>query len=702
MTRIFIEDNELDIDKGLSNNITYAIDDLERLDSKATSFSKTIVIPGTTRNNTLLGNIFNFNNSNFTSSLTANVNYNFDASRSAKCRIEVNGLQIVKGIFRLMEIVYNEGQIEYECAVFGELGGFFSKLGNSRLEDIDFSAYNHTYSIANITGSWANDNAGEGYIYPHIDYGSYSTAKLHWKYGTFRPALFVRQYLDKIITNSGYTYTFALGDTDRFKRMIIPHNQKLFSRSSSNFVEAYSSNAPTILSGDGINPPDDKSYIPLTTAVVTSNITDYHTTGSFNYNGTPSVVVNITMDCEIDVTTDTRQLFYIGFKNAVTDDYSTSQFLEYASLPAEGTNSNENYRFTITKQVTLNTNDSINLYACTDQPVGSSQIFDFAIRVHQFSIVSTVAVLSTAAIGDTVTINDAIPKNIFQRDFFASMLKLFNLYVTEDKFIEKHLIITPYVDFYDSTPSSYIDWSNKIDRSKQIRMKPMSEVNSRFYNFKFKQDNDFYGEQYRKRYNENYGDRIFDNQLEFSKDTETIELIFASSVLVGYSGEDKIYSTIFKSSNAVEENIDSIIRIMQCKKITGVTSWNILATNGSTILNTGTDYCYAGHFDDPDAPSNDLNFGIPKELFFVLVSGDISVNQFNVYYSSYMAEISDKDSRLLQCMVKLNEQEIYDLDFSKYIYIDGGIYRLQKLIDYLPGENMTTKTELLRVIYTTY
>jgi hypothetical protein len=230
----------------------------------------------------------------------------------------------------------------------------------------------------------------------------------------------------------------------------------------------------------------------------------------------------------------------------------------------------------------------------------------------------------------------------------------------------------------------------------------MSEVNSRFYNFKFKQDNDFYGEQYRKRYNENYGDRIFDNQLEFSKDTETIELIFASSVLVGYSGEDKIYSTIFKSSNAVEENIDSIIRIMQCKKITGVTSWNILATNGSTILNTGTDYCYAGHFDDPDAPSNDLNFGIPKELFFVLVSGDISVNQFNVYYSSYMAEISDKDSRLMQCMVKLNEQEIYDLDFSKYIYIDGGIYRLQKLIDYLPGENMTTKTELLRVIYTTY
>jgi hypothetical protein len=67
-----------------------------------------------------------------------------------------------------------------------------------------------------------------------------------------------------------------------------------------------------------------------------------------------------------------------------------------------------------------------------------------------------------------------------------------------------------------------------------------------------------------------------------------------------------------------------------------------------------------------------------------------------------MAEITDKDSRLLSAMVKLNDNEIYNLDFSKFIYIDGGLYRLQKLIDYAPNENETTKAEFLRVIYTTY
>lgn len=45
MTRIWIENNELDINKGISNQITYAVDDLINIDSKATAFSKTIVLP---------------------------------------------------------------------------------------------------------------------------------------------------------------------------------------------------------------------------------------------------------------------------------------------------------------------------------------------------------------------------------------------------------------------------------------------------------------------------------------------------------------------------------------------------------------------------------------------------------------------------------------------------------------------------------
>jgi hypothetical protein len=697
MTRIFIENNELDLTQALSQQITYAVDDLQNLDSKATTFSKTIVIPGTTRNNALLGNIFEFNNSNFTSDTAPNIAYNFNASKSAACRIEVNGLQIVKGIFRLTEILYDGDNVEYETAVFGELGGFIAKLGNSRLEDLNFSQYNHIYNITNIVDSWNNAAAGSGYVYPHIDYGTYSTSKKNWRVGTFRPALFVKEYLEKIVTNSGYTIEFPLKETTRFKSLIVPHNQKQLLRSTTNFVNA--TGGPTnVLFGDGIDPPVDKSPIPVT-ATVTGNFTNSGGSGEFQYIGVNSVNVRIRMTISGTTTSDTLQTFFVGIKDGSTDVYGSAQFISFQSILNSGSGIAEPFSFDFDFTTTLNTNDIVRLYACTDGPVGSSQVFNLNSTVSYFNISATAATLVPVDIDDPVTINDLIPKNIFQKDFFISILKLFNLYVTEDKFVERKLIVKPYTDFYTGQIE---DWSAKMDRAKQITIKPMSEVNARYYNFKFKDDSDFFLEQYRKRYNEGYGDRIFDNGLEFAKDTEQVDIIFASTVLVGYGGEDKVYSTIFKRNNNVEETVDSVIRILQCKKIDGVDTWNIQNANGGGNIHTSNSYCYAGHFDDPDVPTNDINFGAPIELFFVLVSGAINVNQFNLYYSSYMAEITDKDSRLLTAFFKLNEQDIFNLDFATFKYIDGGLYRLSKVIDYDAGANELTKCELLRVINTTY
>jgi len=668
MTRIFIENSELDLTQALSQQITYAVDDLQNLDSKSTSFSKTIVIPGTTRNNALLGNIFEFNNSNFTSDTAPNIAYNFNASKSAACRIEVNGLQIVKGIFRLTEILYDGDNIEYETAVFGELGGFIAKLGNSRLEDLDFSNYNHTYSIANIVASWDNAQAGSGYVYPHIDYGNYSTNKKNWKYGTFRPALFVKEYLEKIVTNSGYTLDFPLKETERFKSLIVPHNRKTLTKNTSSFPVATRTTDQVITGSSLYN----------FTTVTGSGLVPSASNSIFTYTGAAFINLKMVYSFIGDSTSGT---FYI-LKNGAT--VYEENFVGPFELIGEF-------------ELLIVTNDAISFRFTNTAPDRSDP--PVTINTGQVSFFTDSNVPVDVAINDALVINDTIPKNIFQRDFFISLLKLFNLYVTEDKFIEKRLIVKPYTDFYTGEIE---DWSAKMDRAKQISIKPMSEINARYYNFKFKDDSDFFLEQYRKRYNDGYGDRIFDNGLEFAKDTESVEIIFASTVLVGYTGEDKVYSTIFKRNNNVEENVDSVIRILQCKKITGVDTWHIQTAGGGGNLHTDTDYCYAGHFDDPDAPSNDINFGVPIELFFVLVSGAINVNQFNLYYSSYMAEITDKDSRLLTAFFKLNEQDIFNLDFSSFKYIDGGLYRLSKVMDYDAGANELTKCELLRVINTIY
>lgn len=229
----------------------------------------------------------------------------------------------------------------------------------------------------------------------------------------------------------------------------------------------------------------------------------------------------------------------------------------------------------------------------------------------------------------------------------------------------------------------------------------MSELNSRIYNFNFKADNDYYNELYRKTYNQEYGNYKYDSGYEFANDTTNIDLIFSPSVLVGYAGVDKIVTAMYKKNAGVEETFATNIRILQAKKVTGVASWKI--KNGVSDLITGlTVYGYGGHYDDPDAPANDIHFGVPAELYFTLVTGAVNVTQFNVYWSPYMAEITDKDSKLLTCYMKLTNSDIFNLNFGTIIYVDGSYWRLNKIEDYNANSDDVCKVELLKVINLLY
>lgn len=708
MTRMFIEDMEIDLYKGFTNQATYAIDDLNNIDSKATPYSRTIILPGTARNNQLLGNIFEFNNSNLTNDALNNVGYNFNASRQAKCRIEENGLTQIKGVFRLLEIIIDGKAIEYECAVFGELGGFVAKLGNQRLEDIDFSAYDHEYNIINILASWDNHNSGAGYYYPLIDYGGESTgafgiAKHDYQYKTFRPALHLREYIDKIITGAGYTWESNFFNTDFFKRQIIPNNQKaLFIPKNQLF---YTTGSPSYILNDSISAIETKVTEDFVS--INSFVGGLFTTSDnkeFTYTGTSAdLSFNILLGGNFS-------LSGLSFPDKSSISISLQIFkngnLEYSNGQTFGRNGAGTglINWTVSPVISLTTGDIFDIHITTTviKSYFGGVPVNYSVNINSgsFNIDSAVPVLSPAELGDTIRFNEIHPKNIFQKDFFTSILKAFYLMVTEDPFRDRHLVIEPWIEFFKKDPSTFIDWSDKLDRSHPIRIKPMSEINARYYELKFKQDNDFYNEEYRKKYSEGYGDRVFDNGFDFAKESEKVELIFAATVLVGYEGEDKVTPAIFKKSNNLEDKIEHVIRIMQAKKITGVSSWNIM--QGASILSTNTDYPYAGHLDDPDAPNADINFGVPKQLFFALVSGNLGNNLFNSFYSEYFAEITDKDSRLLTARVKLNDIDIHQLDFSRFIYVDGGLYRLCKIKDYEIGNYEPAGTELLRVVNTTY
>lgn len=669
-TEIFVEDFELDLTQEISTDFVYAVDDIMDFGSKNTSYSKTINLAGSNNNNKLFGFIFDLQNANFTDNLQPNVGYNFNASKSAKCKIFIDRIQIFKGVLRLLEVVNDNGRIEYQCSVFGELGGFISALANKKLEDLNFNSYNEAWNETNITNSW-NTVSGSDVFYPLIDYGAVSSNKVDFQFKAFRPAFYVKEYLEKILDGSGYTYDFAFLNTALAQRLIVPNNQtQLFTTATS-----------LAFSGD----PTAQTFSNIQFARYT-----ILTLGSFSTNGNndtftfvPATSLNSNISCT-----------YFGSINSMTNDPESVQFMlkkngsVIASQSAYVTSTPQQFNVDLSvNNITFATNDVLNL------EIGSN-VIDIQQFGGELKINSTAPTQVLVSYGDTLNMNDVIPKGIFQRDFFISICKMFNLYVFDHQFDEKKLIIKPYIDFYDG---SSIDWSNKIDRSKPLSIKPMSEINARYYQFKFKPDNDHYAENYRKKFNEGYGDFLFDTEFDFVKDTDTTEVIFANSVLYQFTGTDKVYPAIYKlsNSNTSEDAMDSVIRIMQVKKISGRASYKI--KNGNTDLVTLTAYGYAGHLDDPFTLGNDISFGAPKEIYFTALSYP-TTNLFNSFYSDYMAEVTDKNSKLLTCNALLNTFDILNLDFSKLIYIDGSLFRLNKVTGYNPIEYQTTKIELLKVI----
>lgn len=685
MTEIFIENKRLNISEGLSTQLNYAIDDIKDIGYKNTSFSKTIVLPGTANNNIQFGHIFDVRVSNLYNPALDNVGYNFNPSKQADCIILKDHIQVFKGVLQLVKIIIVDNVPEYECVVFGELGGLANSLGASKLQDLDFSDYDRAWNASGITASWGAEK-GVGPYFPLIDYGNVSAAKLDYDLRAFRPALYVKEYLDKMFTAAGYTYSSDIINSARFKSLVIPHNQKELTKNEDVWIDAEKLDLGDYDIIDSVTPANNAAY--LFTGVVTPiNFIATGTGGydTFEYTGTTGITGRIVLYIHGDLTNDGAIIQYQIRQNGTP--LVTGTLDDTGGLTID-------YEIIEEVACTFTNGDVFDVWF--DASGGGT--FNVGSDVGNMQIISDIPTTTILAHQGVIQMNDTIPRNVLQKDFLSSILKLFNLYVYEDNFKEKFLYIKPYVDFYDLNVSGVVDWTYKMDRAKAIELTPMSELNSRFYNFKFKQDSDYYNELYRNRYGEGYGDYLFDSEFAFSGDSTDVDLVFSASPLVGYSGKDKIVSAFYKLNNGLEERRDVNIRILQTKTITGVTSWAI--KDDLTTLQSGlTTYGYAGHYDDPDAPANDIHFGVPNELFFTLLSGSINVQQFNLYWSAYMAEITDKDSKLLSAYFKLTNKDIFNLDFSKLIHIDGTYYRLNKVIDW---DGDVCKCELLNVVNLVY
>jgi hypothetical protein len=688
-TEIYVEDQLIDLLQDISADFTYTIDDVRDFGSRNTSFSKTISIPATAKNNKILGFAFDISMAHDHNMDLPNVNTNFTPSQAAKCEVYIDKIQIFKGVIRMLEIVINNNVIQYQCAVFGELGGFITELGNRRLEDLDFSEYNHTWNVTSIQNSW-NSITGSGYYYPLIDYGDVSTNKDDFSVYTFRPALYAKEYIEKIFEGTTYTLNCDFFNTDFFKKLIIPNNTQGIQGTNDRFILGTISATKIILNS---NTPTARNIdIPF----------DNTTLLYFTENGSKSIFTYTDGTKTVRAMASITGVYQTDAASSIT---ATLYVAGVAVQTLTQTTISANNPFTFNLDWTGNISNTNQVRIEISVPV-TANTYIVSVSSANFTFNQLAAQLASVVYNGTISINDNLPKGIFQKDFFLSVCKMFNLYVYQDNINEKQINIAPYIDFYSDAVTNSLDWSQKIDMNASISIKPMSQLNARYYAYRYTTDSDYYNDNYLKKYGQSYGDFIYDSEFDFVKETASTQIIFAPSVLYqpnNHAHADKYYTTIFKLSNnnTQEDPMDSVIRILMAKKLSIAHTWHIKSgeTGGGSNLANLNVYGYAGHLDDPTNPTVDINFGAPKELQFPASTYPTN-NLFNTYHKPYILEITDMESKLLSCKVYLNELDIYNLDFSKYVWINGILFRLNKVDGYNPMEYKTTQVNLLKVINT--
>lgn len=157
----------------------------------------------------------------------------------------------------------------------------------------------------------------------------------------------------------------------------------------------------------------------------------------------------------------------------------------------------------------------------------------------------------------------AIPKKFKQKDFITSIIKMFNLYIEPSKEFDKTLIIEPRDQFYQG--GEVKDWTKKLDTTQPLNIQILGDTQNNEIKLTYKQDKDFYNEDYFniRTDNEVYGEFSKFLENDFISGTRKVEPEFAATPLVNVDLSTLIIiPQIYKVDNSTIKRSESKPRIL--------------------------------------------------------------------------------------------------------------------------------------------
>ena len=429
----------------------------------------------------------------------------------------------------------------------------------------------------------------------------------------------------------------------------------------------------------------------------------------------------------------------------IISEIQTSSFYDSNSSPLSG-NASQSFTGEINNTRYLNKGDKLRLNLLVRARTAAYD--DNEIRLYLFgSSTPTSATTSgnangqyTIAIipdnveyGQTYNLTDVINTDYKQIDFVKGVAHAFNLQMTTDE-TTKTVNIEPFDSFYKPYGQA-IDWTYKLDRSSEISDKWIESDLKRTLVFKYKSDDADAKVKSRMGYFHDIEDEYPYHEIlpdTFKKGDSTFENPFFAGT---YNGKDQdttgggyidtacsacLWTEV---ANPIDyfrptKGYDFLPRLLYwnkyspdgatvgLNKLAKVQTWSnvskfIVAKSAIPVVGIilSNIYPQATMINMDSISSPNLAYGNAWIKDYDDTTGVYAANQigeglYDTYYRN-MIEMLKKSPRLRTVSISLNISDIVNLDFTKLVYIDGVYWRINKIVDYSPNKNESTKVELI-------
>jgi len=685
----------------VSIKANYSSVEIQDISKRKSEYTNAFTLPFSTINNDFFAHFYEVNISEGS----------FRADLKTKCTIYVDSTTQFEGYLQLLSVdKINE---TYNVLSFGDIANISKELGEGKLNELDLSKYNHLLTQSNVEESWngninyeGTEPNGKQILYPIIDYGraytgdSISTDEGAIRVRDLRPAISVKSLFDAIIEKAGYTYVSTFLNSTFFVSQYM---------TLANEVEGAVTNS---VDGFKVGMTTDQTVSNTATGVPIIEFDNetgasgfFDVNGNFDtstykytvpHSGSYKIRVQLVVDDNVGIPNDIPIYYSI---NGVVAGSQT-----FGDLSILGTGLTDVYTLE-SDLAEFELNDEIGIHI-TPPDIGGLDIK----TAHSFSgtsydsFVQLIEAPASVEGGevDFSAGNSLLPKEK-QVDFIKSILARYNLIVEVDAENVNKLNIEPLQDYYDAGSSK--DWTDKIDASKSIVISPTTSIRNKSINLKDLEDTDTLNSYWQDHESNIYNQKQFDFFGDFGNGELTIPSIFSSFAPKKMLNNEMYLSKHFEWADGEAKLVKTKPKLFYYsgKKQLPPSSYYKLLSETTGVYTNKVEYPFAHHYSMNGTQVQETDVDIRFDSrdtfsFSSLVATQTGSDVYEVYWKRYLANIYDKDSRIMNAYFHLTAEDIADFRYNDKVFIQDSYWRVNKISSYAMGVDNSTKVELIKIL----